>query len=504
MIQKKNQLMLLLSLGAVILSCVVHVLQRSFHLFEDQHMSAMHMPLLTPDPIGLNILLLIPIVLLLASSYLYIRTRKDHPVIPILVTLTLTFSSISIIAGSGGSVEFHFSIFMVVATAAYYESIRLIALMTAVFAVQHIGGFYLFPELVYGMSATYMMLAIHAGFLVLTSAATSLQIHSKHKITADLEADRAEKQQQLAAVFDRVKQLSDQLEQTSVTVAEKSQTSIQMNVEMNASFKEVAVGLRTQRESVSSIEHNLHDINDRIVQTAHSSEEIKQSASQTGEIVTVNDQQMRSLFEQIVLVANSIETATTTIVSLHESSQKVEGIIATVQEVANQTHLLALNAAIEAARAGEQGRGFAVVAAEIRKLAERSGEATKEIQSILSLIRAESLSSVEQIEKGKTATDRSVVQAKDTIAGFEQMSEDLSHMIQLVHQLDGAIHFIQSASIGIASEISSIHAITQQSAAAVEQLFTVSESQMSSSREVDGEIVQLKDISRSLYKQFKA
>ncbi|MBD3919694.1 hypothetical protein H8B09_13095 [Paenibacillus sp. PR3] len=111
--------------------------------------------------------------------------------------------------------------------------------------------------------------------------------------------------------------------------------------------------------------------------------------------------------------------------------------------------------------------------------------------------------SVKQIERGRASTDLSVVRAKDTIAGFEQMSEDLSRMIQLVHQLDGAIHSIQSASVEIASEISRIHAITQQSAASVEQLFTVSESQMNSSREVDGEIVQLKDISRSLYKQFK-
>ncbi|GMK40646.1 hypothetical protein PCCS19_37020 [Paenibacillus sp. CCS19] len=504
MIQKKNKLMLLLSLSAVLLSCIVHLLQRRFNLFDEHDMSAMHMEPLTPDPIGLNILLLIPIIGLFASGYIYIRVRKDHAVIPILVTLVLTFSSISIIAGSGGSVEFHFSIFMVVATAAYYERIRLIVLMTVLFAIQHIGGFYLFPELVYGMSATYMMLVIHAGFLILTSAATSLQIRSKHKITSELEADREQKQQQLVAILDRVKLLSDQLGQTSETVAEKSQTSIQMNEEMNASFKEVAAGLRTQEESVSSIEHNLHDINGRIVQTAQSSEEIKLSASQTGAIVMDNDQQMKSLFEQIVVVADSIETASTTIISLHESSQKVESIIATVQEVANQTHLLSLNAAIEAARAGEQGKGFAVVAAEIRKLAERSGEATKEIQSILSLIRVESMSSVEQMEQGRAATDLSVIRAKDTIAGFERMSEDLNHMIGLVHHLDSAIHSIQSASVEIASEISSIHAITQQSAAAVDQLFTVSETQMSSSKEVDGEIVQLKDLSKSLYKQFSA
>lgn len=504
MIQKKNKLMLLLSLGAVLLSCLAHVLHRGFQLFDDHTMSDMHMTPLTSNPISLNILLLIPLILLLVCGYIYIRVRKDHPYIPTLITVVLTFSSISIIAGSGGSVEFHFSIFMVIATAAYYENIRLIALMTVLFAVQHIAGFYLFPELVYGMSATYMMLLIHAAFLVLTSAATSLQIRSKHKITQELEADREEKRKQLVAVLDRVKSLSDQLEQTSEMVAEKSNTTIAMNEEMNTSFKEVAVGLTTQRESVSSIEHNLHAINDRIVQTAQSSEEIKLSAEQTGAIVTDNNQQVKALFDQTVLVAESIETATSTITSLFESSQKVEGIIATVQEVANQTHLLALNAAIEAARAGEQGKGFAVVAAEIRKLAERSGDATKEVQSILSLIRAESIASVEQIEKGREGTDLSVVQAKDTIAGFERMSNDLNRMIELVHHQDDAIQSIQSASVEISGDISNINTIAQQSAAAVAELFKVSETQMNSSKEVGDEIMQLKEISQSLYKQFMA
>jgi methyl-accepting chemotaxis protein len=68
------------------------------------------------------------------------RRKPDHQTIPLLVTLLLTFSSISIIAGAGGRVEFHFSIFMVVAVLGYYESISLLLTMTAIFAVQHVAN----------------------------------------------------------------------------------------------------------------------------------------------------------------------------------------------------------------------------------------------------------------------------------------------------------------------------------------------------------------------------
>ncbi|WP_281888589.1 hypothetical protein [Paenibacillus sp. YYML68] len=77
--------------------------------------------------------------------------------------------------------EFHFSIFMVVAAVAYYEQIRLVLLMTVLFAVQHVAGYFLIPQLVFGTSSySFLMLCIHALFFILTSGATSLSYAGGH------------------------------------------------------------------------------------------------------------------------------------------------------------------------------------------------------------------------------------------------------------------------------------------------------------------------------------
>jgi methyl-accepting chemotaxis protein len=112
MINRKNRLMLVASLGVIVLSIVFHVLGRVFHLFDhDGHMEGMvtskHIEMVFG--IWLNGLLLIPIILLLVSYFIYIK-KQDHPVISLLLTLVLTFGSISIIAGGSGCIALHLSI----------------------------------------------------------------------------------------------------------------------------------------------------------------------------------------------------------------------------------------------------------------------------------------------------------------------------------------------------------------------------------------------------------
>lgn len=263
-IRHKNRLMLWLAGYTIIFSGLVHLLNRVAKVIPHHSMVMMtensdsHTYTVAISA-GQNILLIIPVILFVISLYLY-RKRQDHMLVPLINAINLTFLSISIISGGGGSVEFHFSIFMVIAMIAYYEDVKLILISTVIFAVQHLLGFFVMPELVFGQSQyPFSMLLIHAIFLVLTSGATYLQIQSKKKITVELEREKNNKQAELMDVLGDVKSLSKELDEVSTLVLGRSNHMITANQEMLGAFKEVSAGLETENESIHHIEVDLRD-----------------------------------------------------------------------------------------------------------------------------------------------------------------------------------------------------------------------------------------------------
>ncbi|MBR9859081.1 MAG: methyl-accepting chemotaxis protein, partial [Gammaproteobacteria bacterium] len=158
-----------------------------------------------------------------------------------------------------------------------------------------------------------------------------------------------------------------------------------------------------------------------------------------------------------------------TINQLEAESLNIGSILDVIKGVAEQTNLLALNAAIEAARAGEQGRGFAVVADEVRALAQRTQQATAEIETLIRGLQGKAQESVVMMKESTEVVARTVTIANEAGASIEAIARSVSDIQQMNSQIATASEQQSSVAEEINRSVFSIRELSDHSAAATEQ-----------------------------------
>ncbi len=197
-------------------------------------------------------------------------------------------------------------------------------------------------------------------------------------------------------------------------------------------------------------------------ETASSMEELTGTVKHSAENAGQANQLAVAARTQAEQGGQVVEQAVTAMNAIHHSSRKIADIIGVIDEIAFQTNLLALNAAVEAARAGEQGRGFAVVAGEVRKLAQRSADAAKEIKALIT-------DSVAKVEDGGQLVERSGQTLKDIVIAIKKVSDIVAEMAAAAREQASGIEQVNKA-------ILQMDQMTQQNAALVEQTAAASQS----------------------------
>lgn len=277
-------------------------------------------------------------------------------------------------------------------------------------------------------------------------------------------------QTSLGKIVEDVIHLADDIHESTDELKHSGEQLSESSKSVTSAVSEIAQGASSQASDsedsaramqiLSKVIDNLSEFNDiQIQQTA-----------------TMGDSNEKGLKAVSALDAKTNET----IVILKETNDKtndlssvvgqITGITETIRSIAEQTNLLALNASIEAARAGEAGRGFAVVADEIRKLAEETSLSTGKIASMIEKIEVTSYEVVEAINSLEAISSEQVDANKNVVREFADIKSGLEDMIGMIDSSSDKVKEIESNKNDVISKIDNIVAVTEETAAAAEEV----------------------------------
>jgi methyl-accepting chemotaxis protein len=284
--------------------------------------------------------------------------------------------------------------------------------------------------------------------------------------------NRADEMGQLQNSFDR---FVGSIRETLIQVSETATSVASASAEISSSTEEMAAGSQeqtTQSEEIArAVEQMAKSIavnSENAGEAAHTAEKAKGAAELGGKVVLDTVSGMRQ-------IANVVRESAGTIQNLGKSSDQIGEIIGVIEHIADQTNLLALNAAIEAARAGEQGRGFAVVADEVRKLAEQTTKATKQIAGMIQQIQADSHGAVSTMANATKQVDEGIVLADHAGASLQEIVDISQKVTHMVSQIAVANEEQSSTSEQISKNMEAIASVTQQTASGTQQIARAAE-----------------------------
>ncbi len=279
-------------------------------------------------------------------------------------------------------------------------------------------------------------------------------------LTKRINLDRGDEVGQLAKWFDTfIGNLHGLIKQ----VSEATQQVAAASTEIAASSEQMATGLSEQQKQSEQVSAAVEEMARSVTEVASKSGSAAQAATESGKEAAEGGKIVEQTVSQMQGIAEQVNTSATSVSALGKKGEQIGQIIGVINDIADQTNLLALNAAIEAARAGEHGRGFAVVADEVRKLAERTTQATEEVAKSIREIQSETGTAVQNIEAGTQRVAEGVELANSAGQALGRIVNASSTLQSMVQSIAAAAEEQSAASEQIARSVESISAVTKES-----------------------------------------
>jgi methyl-accepting chemotaxis protein len=293
---------------------------------------------------------------------------------------------------------------------------------------------------------------------------------------------------QLAKTSEQAGHATQQIASTSQQVARGASDQSSSLQETTAAINQLSKAIeqisRGAQEQSRGIEKTLNTVKKVVEASNKATDEAAQASnisSQSAEVAKNGAVMAKQTVEGMEKIRNAIGFTSEKITKLGEQSGEIDKIVATIDDIAAQTNLLALNAAIEAARAGEQGRGFAVVADEVRKLAERSLRATKEIADLIIGIQTGVNDAVKAMQDSISYVENGYKLASDC-------GNAMSEIIKYAENVGYDVTRISAATVGLSKLGDELLKVTEEISSVVEENTAATEQMAASSDQVSKSI----------------
>ncbi|RJQ57463.1 MAG: methyl-accepting chemotaxis protein [Stygiobacter sp.] len=277
------------------------------------------------------------------------------------------------------------------------------------------------------------------------------------------------------SIKENINHLAESFNNALSDVSAAIQATASASSEISSSAEEMAAGAQEQSSQTSEVASAVDEMTKTIMDTTQNASSASETAKNAGSIAKEGGRVVSETIQGMNRIASVVKESAETVHQLGKSSDQIGEIVQVIDDIADQTNLLALNAAIEAARAGEQGRGFAVVADEVRKLAERTTKATKEIANMIKQIQKDTSEAVISMTSGTVEVERGKELADEAGKSLSQIITGAQQVVDIVTQVAAASEEQSSAAEQISKNLEAINHVTNESATGIQQIARASE-----------------------------